>query len=225
MNPVLVGTGLIGKKIGLGVADLYLDFVLRIREGERAVPRTRRRRIPPEVRERVRANQGRRCIYCGVTLSSLNYHVDHIYPIEHGGPDEESNMQATCGRCNSRKGVQTDQEFRNRYRSILPADRQPPATRIPYARFTEITQRTTQAQSTIQRRRSVYVTPRRKIITGSLVGGGVLGVVWLVGITILPWGQSPAGQHLAFWGGLAIAGLVAAGLVWRAKRTGRMEDR
>ena len=225
MNPVLVSASLIGKKIALGVADLYLDFVLRIKEGERAVPRTRRRRISPEVRERVRTNQGRRCIYCGVTLNRTNYQVDHIYPVEHGGPDEESNMQATCGSCNSRKGVQTDQEFRHRYRSILPGNRQPPTTRIPQTRFTAITRETTQAQSTIQRRRSIYVTPAKKIVTGSLVGGGVLGVAWAIGITSLPWGESVIAQNLALWGGVAIAGLVALGLIWRAKRTGRMEDK
>lgn len=224
MNPVVASTILVGKRIALGVADFYLDFVLRIREGQRAVPRTQRRHIPREVRERVRISQGRRCIYCGVTLNRTNYQVDHIYPIDHGGPDEESNMQATCGSCNSRKGVQTDQEFRHRYRSILPSNRQPPTTRIPQARFTAITQNTTQARSTIQRRRAVYVTPAKKIVTGSLIGGGVLGVAWLIGITSLPWGESVVAQNVALWGGLAIAGLVALGLIGRAKRTGRMED-
>ena len=225
MNPVVVKFSEIGKRTVLAVADFYLDSVLRIREGERVAPRTSRGSIPPEVRERIRLRQGRRCIYCGVTLNRTNFQVDHIYPVDHGGPAEESNLQATCGSCNARKGVQTDQEFRQRYRSLLPRNRRPPTSRIPQSRFTAITRQTSQARTTVQRRRSVYVTPRAKIVSGSLVGGGVIGVVWFGAIPSLFGAESVFLANLALWGGLAITVVVTLGLILRAKRTGRMDEK
>ena len=224
MNPAVVKTSQVVKRVALSVADLYLDFVLLIREGERAVPSTRRVTFPPEVRERVRLQQGRRCMYCGVTLNRTNFQVDHIYPVDHGGSNDESNLQATCGSCNARKGVQTDQEFRRRYRAILPRNRRPPTTRIPQTKFTAITSQTSQAQSTIQRRRAVYITPARKIVTGSLLGGGVIGAVWFVALTLIFGGQSTFVGYVSLFGGLTIAVLVAGGLILRASRTGRMDE-
>lgn len=224
MNPAVATTLQIGKRTVLGVADLYLDLVFLFRRGARAVPRTRRITFSSEVRERVRVNQGRHCIYCGVTLNRTNFQVDHIYPVEHGGSNEESNLQATCGSCNARKGVQTDREFRQRYRSVLPGNRRPPTTRIPQSRFEAITQQTTQAETTRQRRRAVYITPARKVVTGSLAGGAIVGIGWYMALTSLFGVENVLVEQIALWSGLAIAGLIATGLILRGKLTGRMDE-
>ena len=224
MNLTVVNSLQIGKRVVLGAADVYLDLVFLFRKGARAVPRTLRVTFSPEVRERVRLSQGRRCIYCGVTLNRTNFQVDHIYPVEHGGSNEESNLQATCGSCNARKGVQTDQEFRHRYRSVLPSNRRPPTARISQSRFAAITQQTAQAETTIQRRRAVYITPARKVVTGSLVGAGIVGIGWYVALTSVFGVENSLVEQMAFWSGLVMACLVAVGLILRGKVTGRMEE-
>ena len=105
------------------VIDSYHLWSLRVKAGERAVPLTKRRTIPRAVRRRIIDRQSGLCMYCGVNLQRLNVnqrHIDHMDPVERGGPDVEENMQGLCGRCNSRKGVQTDGEFRERYWELLP---------------------------------------------------------------------------------------------------------
>lgn len=180
MNPAAVSTLRVILLVLCRAADLYLDLVFFFRKGARADAPTRRVNFTPELRERVRQSQGRKCIYCGVTLNRTNFQVDHIFPVEFGGSNAESNLQAACGSCNSRKGVQTDQEFRERYGAVLPANNRPPTTRIPQSRFTAITARTTQAKSTIARRRAVYVPPSTKVVGGSLVGGAIVWAVWFL---------------------------------------------
>ena len=39
----------------------------------------------------------------GVTLNRRNMHIDHIYPVEHGGSNDAENLQALCAGCNMRK--------------------------------------------------------------------------------------------------------------------------
>ena len=212
--------GLIGRAT-LAAIDLSHQIILRRREGERATPRTRRIRFTPEQRRRISGKQGNLCMYCGVRLNSTNLQIDHIYPVEFGGPNEESNLQALCGRCNARKGIQIDADFRARYREVLgsvPVGR-PPANRIPYDRFDAITRRTRQGDTTRALRRSVFRTPRQKIASGSLVLGGIIGGAWFIIIALLS-PQSEAGQYVAFFGGIAVGTTTWAGSVWRAKHTG-----
>ena len=206
-------------------ADLYLDLVFFFRQGARAVAPTMRVNFPPELRERVRQSQGRKCVYCGVTLNRTNFQVDHIFPVEFGGSNAESNLQATCGSCNSRKGVQTDKEFRERYAAVLPANNRPPATRIPQARFTSITQRTTQAESTRARRRAVYVPPSTKVVGGSLIGGAIVWAVWFLIFNALLGFFGPTGEQIAAYSGLVVGIAAVVGLIWRGKVTGRMNDK
>ena len=210
--------------IALRSADLYLDLVFFFRQGERTVAPTRRVVFSPELREQVRQRQGRKCIYCGVTLNRTNFQVDHVFPVEFGGSNEESNLQATCGSCNSRKGVQTDKEFRERYAAVLPPNRQPPATRIPQARFTAITQRTTQAESTRARRRAVYVPPSTKIVGGSLIGGGIVWLVWFILFSSLFGSFGTIAEQVSMYSGLCVGVGTVVGLIWRGRVTGRMND-
>lgn len=144
--------GLVTRGV-LASIDLAHQFILRRRQGERAASRTRRIRFTEEQRRRISAKQGNRCMYCGVRLNRTNLQIDHIYPVEpveFGGPNDETNLQALCGRCNARKGVQIDADFRARYREALTgvAVSRPPANRIPYSRFDAITRRTRQGDST-----------------------------------------------------------------------------
>jgi 5-methylcytosine-specific restriction endonuclease McrA len=64
--------------------------------------------ISEELRERVRQQAGNRCGYC---LSPQKYvlgclEIEHIYPVAHGGTDEEENLWLSCRLCNGYKGAQ-----------------------------------------------------------------------------------------------------------------------
>lgn len=58
--------------------------------------------IPKDVRSRIYERDGHTCLFCGCT-SDLT--IDHIFPRQHGGTDDESNLQTLCRPCNSRKGA------------------------------------------------------------------------------------------------------------------------
>ncbi len=209
------------------IIDSYHLWSLRVKAGERAVPRTKRRTIPAAVRRRILDRQGGLCMYCGVDLLRLNRnqrHIDHMDPVERGGPDVEENMQALCGRCNSRKGVQTDGEFRERYRELLRGLRpgQPPSSRIPQARFVSVSKKTRQLSSTEAARKAVFKTPAQKISSASLTAGVVLGVVWffLFGSLLedVEWGG-----NFALLGGIVVLGGTWACSMWRAHVTGMLD--
>lgn len=216
-------------RITLIAADRYLDFLLRIRANERTVPPTRRIRFPDSTRQRIREQQGNLCMHCGVRLGRKNFHVDHIYPAHHGGSNRVENLQATCAPCNIRKGVQTDSEFRARYRTLLrtpPAGRlpRPPQARIPQSRFREVTARTTQSASTRARRAAIFKTSRQKIASGSTITGVVAGAIWLIAMSMLFDDESEFGAYVAVFGGVAVGLVTGIGLMWRAKYTGRFDQ-
>lgn len=88
-----------------------------------------------------RAQQGR-CAYCGRTHRWDYLEIDHKHPVSRGGGDEIANLQLLCSPCNMRKGIQSDEEFRDRYRWLLPPDSSIPVPPIPQDDFSEETQRT-----------------------------------------------------------------------------------
>jgi hypothetical protein len=64
--------------------------------------------ISEELRERIRQQAGNRCGYC---LSPQKYvlgrlEIEHIFPVAHGGTDEEENLWLSCRLCNGYKGAQ-----------------------------------------------------------------------------------------------------------------------
>ena len=210
------------------IIDSYHLWSLRVKAGERAVPRTKRRTIPPAVRRRIIARQGGLCMYCGVDLMRLNRnqrHIDHMDPVERGGPDVEENMQGLCGRCNSRKGVQTDGEFRERYRELLawgfalvsrllPAFRRPGLLRFPRRLASSPPLKLHARQSS---------RPRlRKSLPLVVTAGGVLGVVWFLLFGSLL-GDVSWGGNFALLGGFVVVGVTWGGSMWRARVTGILD--
>ena len=225
-------TGTTGRQMTracLATVDWYHRTALDLQENARAVARTKRTKIPEPVRRRVMSRQGNRCMYCGVNLLRLNRmarHIDHIIPLEHGGPDEESNYQGLCSKCNSRKGGhQTDEEFRERYRELLgnTTPGQPPTRRIPYAQFEAVTRRTRQLESTVARRKAVFKTPFQKIAVASTVAGAVLAVAWFLAVP-LTFTESQTAGTAAFAGAPVVFAATWLGSMWRAKVSGILRE-
>ena len=168
-------------------------------------------------------------MYCGVNLLNLNRnrrHIDHVIPVEHGGRNEESNYQALCNRCNSRKGGhQTDEEFRQRYQGALGSTQPgtPPRTRIPYSRFEEITRRTSQLEPTVARRKAVFKTPSQKIAAANAVASAVLAAAWFLSIPLTFSGSQTSGT-VAFVGAPVVFATTWIGLMWRAKISGILHE-
>lgn len=66
---------------------------------------------------------GLRCVYCDDDLTDQEVHLDHVIPESKGGPTNVDNLQVTCRRCNTSKGVLSEEEFisnlRRRAQNIL----------------------------------------------------------------------------------------------------------
>jgi 5-methylcytosine-specific restriction endonuclease McrA len=73
-------------------------------------------RIPSHLRRRVIERDGLRCVYCDEDLTNSEVHLDHVIPESQGGPTTYDNLQVTCRKCNTSKGVLTESEFVNRLR-------------------------------------------------------------------------------------------------------------
>lgn len=59
------------------------------------------------VRRRVSERAGGQCEYCTLRESAWpagRLQVEHIWPRQHGGPDDESNYALACPPCNQHKG-------------------------------------------------------------------------------------------------------------------------
>ena len=202
----------------LWTADRLIDLMLVIQAGQRRFAPTKRRAWPKGLKERLMRRQRNLCVYCGRRYSSHYLDIDHMDPVAYGGSNDESNLQVLCGPCNRRKGDQTDREFRNRYRGLVPSGRRtPPPRPVKQSQFDAITRRTGASRGLQQRRKLRYLTAREKITTGSLVCGFVAMVLAYLGLDGLglegSFGAYPA----------AIVGLaVGAGLWLRARFTGAL---
>ena len=83
----------------------------------------KKQRIPPNIRRMVIERDGYYCVYCDEDLTDQEIHLDHIIPESKGGPTTYDNLQVTCRKCNTSKGVLTEEEFvrklRTRAQNIL----------------------------------------------------------------------------------------------------------
>jgi len=65
----------------------------------------------------VRRKIGTKCPYCDTTMTAKKGNTkisyEHKKPIARGGKRTIENLQFTCTRCNRRKGILTDQEYKN----------------------------------------------------------------------------------------------------------------
>jgi ATP adenylyltransferase len=89
--------------------DQYLD--------KRVDPWSHRRKslgyIPGTLRYEVLKRAAFRCELCGISADHKALEVDHIVPRNHGGTDDNANLQALCYSCNAMKRDRDDADFRN----------------------------------------------------------------------------------------------------------------
>ena len=76
----------------------------------------KKERIPTNLRRRVIDRDGYRCVYCDEDLTITELHLDHVIPESKGGPTTVDNLQVTCRKCNTAKGVLTESEFMSKLR-------------------------------------------------------------------------------------------------------------
>ena len=210
----------------LDAMDLAISLMLMTRKNERTVQLTKRVSVPDNVKRGLAQFQEYKCMFCGVRRKLPGFQVDHVVPVVRGGSNETPNLQLLCAPCNQRKGIQTNQEFYGRYRKAMRGVRpgRPPGRVIPQARFKEETDRT-QAHKDVQKfKRTRYISPRTKINSGSVVAGLIAGASWFLGWNLVFPEPSQFLTQVSVSGSL-IAGLLTwAGLMARAKVTGRYEQ-
>ncbi len=68
--------------------------------------------ISGSIRYNVLTRAMHRCELCGINAEDKALDVDHIVPINKGGPNVIENMQALCYTCNSQKSDRDDTDFR-----------------------------------------------------------------------------------------------------------------
>ena len=64
-----------------------------------------RKPIPSDVKQRVFARDGGRCLLC---RSAYDLHYDHDIPLSKGGSDTVNNIRILCASCNLRKGARIE---------------------------------------------------------------------------------------------------------------------
>ncbi len=75
----------------------FYGSTMRLRE-----PKARRRvSFDRATREAIHAQYGWRCVYCGAPSEE----IDHVIPLSRGGGNDESNLVASCQRCNRTKSA------------------------------------------------------------------------------------------------------------------------
>ena len=76
----------------------------------------KKQRIPSNIRRMVIDRDGLHCVYCDEDLIDQEIHLDHVIPESQGGPTTVDNLQVTCRKCNTAKGILTEAEFVKRLR-------------------------------------------------------------------------------------------------------------
>lgn len=202
----------------LWAADWLIWLMLRPRSNERLIRPTMRVPWPYGLKQQLLSRQNNTCVYCGDRRPDRAFEIDHMTPVLRGGSNEFDNLQVICRPCNMRKGIQTDEEFRARYSTLLPSKSMtPPRRQMSRDEFSAVTQRTKQSETVRKFRKSRFYTKRNKIASGCLVVFAVTAY-----IIVLP-------LHYSGFEGFSLAlppvivGLAAGGSIWlRAYMTGAM---
>ena len=126
------------------------------------IPASGRIIFPARIKNAMYVEQRGRCMYCGRRMSSRYLEIDHKWPVSRNGGNERSNLQLLCTACNLRKGIQTDEEFRNRYWRLLPPDGTIPDPPIPQDEFSEETQWTRASPEVRSIYRDRFINARRR---------------------------------------------------------------
>lgn len=79
-----------------------------------------------------------RCELCGVSGDERALEVDHIVPRRQGGPDDLTNLQALCFRCNAMKGARDATDFRKIRALLTQRDPTCPFCMLPRSRIVAV---------------------------------------------------------------------------------------
>lgn len=217
---VLVAQGVakVARPVALWVADGLIWLMLLTRRDERRIRPTERVAWPKGLKRELMKRQDNTCVYCGYRRIARTLDIDHIVPVVRGGSNDIGNLQVICRPCNQRKGIQSDEEFRARYASLIPQRRlTPPRRRISQAEFRTETQRTSQSASVQEFRKKRFISKREKVLTGCTVLGIATAVIVLLALSSLG-----AEGFLLLLPAVVLGGSVAFGIWLRAYMTGVM---
>ncbi len=211
----------------LMVLDLSLWGIMVATEGAKTVKPTKRISFSQEERRGIAKSQGYKCMYCGRRLTRDNLEIDHKNPVERGGSNHHYNLQALCRRCNGRKGIHTDSEFRERYHEVfenyydlLDNPMQPPLKSIRQSEFDRIT-RSTDAHPNVQE----FNRNRFQSVRQRLWGAGLVVVIgWTIIIAILGALVVPDAAAFALICGILFGVAFYVGMWMRASNNGILDE-
>ena len=90
------------KKRQQAIRDLKLQ-IKGVKKSNRNAYANKRKH--EEYYNEVLERDGYKCVYCNVDLKTVDFHIDHRIPINDGGSNNISNLQATCVTCNLYKNT------------------------------------------------------------------------------------------------------------------------
>ena len=107
------------KSLELGVEE-WSDFIRRSDDPEiliagppKIFQRKLRFEISSMVQQKVWAADGFRCMYCRRPMGHVRLTIDHFYPLENGGINDDKNYISACASCNKKKGNMEPQAWCN----------------------------------------------------------------------------------------------------------------
>ena len=167
-------------------------------------------------------DQGGLCIYCLASLRRKPSDIDHVLPLVRGGSDDIENLQLLCPGCNRRKADRTDQEFRWRYRGVLPqGSGVMPPRQVRQADFKALIQTTRDPESYLRFKSGKFYTPAKKVTGGAVVSGIAVFVLLFLALNNLIEADDSSGLGTA----CAVVGLIAGlGVRARAWYTGKDQE-
>ena len=202
--------------VTLLLADWLIWMMLRTRSTERRNRPTRRVAWPRGLKEELMNRQDNTCVYCGYRRTARTLYIDHMIPAVRGGSNDVGNLQVICRPCIQRKWLQTDQEFRTRYsRLVPPTPLTPPVRRITQNEFREETRLNRQSVGPRGFRRTRYVNPREKVLSGCIISGCVVAGSFSIGLASIG-----VEGLLLIVPALVLGGAVGIGIGLRAHVTG-----